>query len=295
VSIRISDSYVAKLLTGDMNRSLSQLLDQQRMAATLRRVNSYADDPRAVASIARLNDLLAANDGYVQNVGRSRALVDGTDAAFQELSAILSELEVIALRESSATANDSTMTVSAEEVDGLLGRMLEVLNASVEGQYLFAGRRTDQAPFVEVGGQVVYRGDDGDIQAATGPHSSIVVNVSGEGFAGPAGYFRVLEDVAAALRAGDQATVLAAVDRIGVLEEDLGRRIIGVGGRQNDLDWAAETLAARDERLRTSLSGEQDADVARLATDLSRTEAAYQASLMVTSKLFQYNLMDFLR
>lgn len=295
MSIRISDSYVAKLLVGDMNRSLSQLLEQQRMASTLRRVNSYADDPRAVASIGRLNDLLAANTGYLENVGRSRTLVDGTDSALQELSGILAEFKVIVLRESSATASETTMTVSAEEVDALLGRMTEVLNASVEGQYLFAGRRTDLAPFVEVGGSVVYRGDDGIIEAATGPHSRIAVNISGEGFAGPAGYFAVLEEVAAALRSGDQATVLAAVDRLETLEQDLGRRMIRVGGRQNDLDWAAETLAARDERLRTSLSNEQDADVARVATDLSRTEAAYQASLMVTSKLFQYNLMDYLR
>ena len=85
MSIRISDSYVAKLLTGDMHRSLAQLVEQQRMAATLRRVNSYADDPRAVASIARLNDLIDANTGYRDNVSRSRVLVDGMDAALQDL------------------------------------------------------------------------------------------------------------------------------------------------------------------------------------------------------------------
>ena len=40
---------------------------------------------------------------------------------------------------------------------------------------------------------------------------------------------------------------------------------------------------------------EQDADVAQIATDLSRTQAAYQASLLVTSRLFEFNLMDYLR
>ena len=57
MSIRISDSYISHLLVGDMNRSLSQLLEQQRMASTLRRVNSYADDPRAVHLPATDRDL----------------------------------------------------------------------------------------------------------------------------------------------------------------------------------------------------------------------------------------------
>lgn len=295
MSIRISDSYVSRLLVGDMNRSLSQLLDQQRMASTLQRVNSYADDPRAVASIARLNDLIDANTGYLDNVGRSRVLVDGMDAALQDLSGILADLKVIALRESSGSASSQTMAATLPEAEALRGRMLEILNTSVEGQYLFAGHMTDTAPFIDAGGTVMYRGDSGEISAATGPHSSLVVNIPGDVFNQAGGYFTAVEDLAAALTSGDTAAVLAVVGSIDQLEAHLGTLMVKVGGRQNDLDWAADTLVARDERLRESLSNEQDADVARVATDLSRAEAAYQASLMVTSKLFEFNLMDFLR
>ena len=265
------------------------------MASTLQRVNSYADDPRAVASIARLNDLIDANTGYQDNVGRSRVLVDGMDAALQDLSGILADLKVIALRESSGSASSQTMAATLPEAEALRGRMLEILNTSVEGQYLFAGHRTDTAPFVDAGGTVMYRGDSGEIAATTGPHSSLVVNIPGDVFNQAGGYFAAVEELTAALSSGDATAVLAVVDSLAQLEEHLGTLMVKVGGRQNDLDWAADTLAARDERLRTSLSNEQDADVARVATDLSRAEAAYQASLLVTSKLFEFNLMSFLR
>lgn len=295
MSIRISDSYISHLLVGDMNRSLSQLLEQQRMASTLRRVNSYADDPRAVASIARLNDLIEANTGYMDNVSRSRSLVDGMDAALQDLSGILADLKVIALRESSGSASGDTMAATLPEAEALRGRMLELLNTSVEGQYLFAGHRTDAAPFTDAAGTVMYRGDDGEITAATGPHSELVVNLPGSVFMEAGGYFAAVEELTAALASVDQDAVLAVVDSLEALEQHLGTLMVEVGGRQNALDWAGDTLVARDERLRESLSLEQDADVARVATDLSQAQAAYEASLMVTSRLFEFNLMDFLR
>ena len=67
------------------------------------------------------------------------------------------------------------------------------------------------------------------------------------------------------------------------------------GGRQNDLDWSEGVLRQRNERLRSNLSLETDVDVAQVASDLSRAETTYQASLLVASKLYQTNLMQYLR
>ena len=79
------------------------------------------------------------------------------------------------------------------------------------------------------------------------------------------------------------------------LSRTLNGLLVKNGGRQNDLDWADGILRQRDERLRTNLSLERDVDVARVAADLSRAQASYQASLLVTSKLFGNNLMQYLR
>lgn len=295
MSIRISDSYISKILVGNLNRSLSQMLEQQRMASTMRRVNSYADDPKAIASIGRLEDLIAGNSNYLGNVGRSRTLIDATDSALQEVSNLLAEVRVIALRESSGIGDGDTMTISADELEALRGQLNEILNTSVEGQYIFGGRRTDIPPFHDAAGTTTYQGDGGEIRSDIGPHSSMAVNIAGQEFMNGAGYFGVIEGLRDALNAQDQAGVLAAVDGLDGLESHLGRLLMKNGGRQNDLDWAESTLMARDERLQSSLAMEQDADVAEIATALSRTEAAYQAGLLVTSKLFEFNLMNYLR
>jgi flagellin-like hook-associated protein FlgL len=503
MSIRITDNYLSAILVGDLNRSLTTLLEQQRMAGSLRRVNSYADDPRAVSTIQRLNSLISQNDSYLANISRSRTLIDGTDMALQDLSGILADVRILAMRESSSLANGDTMANAAFEVDSHLGRMLEVLNTSLEGHYIFAGRRTDEAPFVQNGGSVQYLGDGGEIFGRTGPSSTMPLNIPGNVFMGsqaaslsgtvglgpvlragtlladlnqgegwqpgsiavtpgdgttyridlsgavtvgdvinliqdgtrgavgasidanghglaltgnpplgvnevgdgttaqslgihattlggtllggdirvspdrdtllsdiralagnlplgavditweggtttvdlssaqtlgdvedlfaggtpplelvfhqgtlrvvgpgpeaftlndgdasgaatalgiqgegsPVRLFGVMEDLRAALEAGDKEAVQGVIGELLALSQTVSGLLVRNGGRQNDLDWAEGVLLHRDERLRANLSLERDVDVAQVATDLSRAEASYQASLLVTSRL----------
>jgi flagellar hook-associated protein 3 FlgL len=513
MSIRITDNYLSAILVGDLNRSLNYLFDQQRIAGSLKRVNSYADDPRAVGSIHRLNALIQRNDQYRSNVSRSRTLVDSTDDALQTVSDILADIRVLALRESSALASPASMGNAVVEADNLMGRLLEVLNTSIEGTYLFAGRNSSSTPFTRAGGTVSYLGDDGEILARTGPNSTLALNIPGSVFmgshssllqgtvdlaprldattpladlnlgagwnagsisiangnggvfqvdltgaltvadvlqrintgtsgtvtaavaadgtgiqltgtgpltvaevdggttanslglagtspdnyldgddlrpalsadtllsdiaalagnlplgsiqvAGPNGtttvdlsnavtagdlrtafnnaapglelvidgaglrvtgstpdvftiasaapgdtagilglagqgrpvrLFGLLEDLQASLAAGDKDAVASTVNELLAINTTIAGLMVKTGGRQESLDWAENILVQRDERLRTQLSLEADADVAQLAANLSRAESSYQASLLVTSKLFENNLMMYLR
>lgn len=128
MSIRITDSYMASILLGDLNRSLGNMLDQQRMAGSMRRINSFADDPRAIGTMQRYNALLANNEEYLANVSRNRIIVDATDTALQSISETLIDVRALALRESSAlSANSAAVT----EVDGLIDRMMEIGRAHV--------------------------------------------------------------------------------------------------------------------------------------------------------------------
>ena len=126
---------------------------------------------------------------------------------------------------------------------------------------------------------------------ASGTASAL--GISGEGT--PVRLFGVMEDLQASLLAGDKEAVASAVSEILALGRTVTGLLVKTGARQNDLDWAERILLHRDERLQTNLSLERDVDVARVAADLSRAEASYQASLLVTSKLFENNLIQYLR
>jgi flagellar hook-associated protein 3 FlgL len=513
MSIRITDGYLSSILINDLNHSLNAMFKQQVMAGSMRRVNSYADDPRAVSTIQRYDALIAQNDAYIGNVTRSRILVDASDTALQSVSDILSGVRVIALRESSALATEESMNTSVVEVDNLINQLLDILNSSVEGTHIFAGSQTNVPPFVRNGDTVLYQGNDEEYSSRTGPSSTMTVNIPGDVFVGaqsaslagtvdlapriqgttlltdlnmgagwepgaiqiedgtgtryqvdltgavtvgqviaavstgtggnvtmavspdgsslqlsgtgpltitengagttaaslgingtttgstftgrdvrpvanaavplaniealsgslplgsievewqgattvidlssattlgdlntlvaaavpgmeveirdtglvvlagapepfiirnadatntasalgisgtgsPVRLFGVLADLKAALMAGDKTNVRNITGELESLEGMVYRLMMRVGGRQTDLDWAESLLRQRDERLQANLSLEQDVDVAAVASDLSRAETSYQASLMVTSRLYEMNLMDFLR
>jgi flagellin-like hook-associated protein FlgL len=513
MSIRVTDSYLSSILVGDLNRSLGAMLKQQRMAGSMRRVNSFADDPRAVGTIQRYNALISNNDEYIKNITRSRIIVDGTDVALQNISEVLSDVRVISLRESSALGTARSMATTVVEVTNLANRLMDVLNTTVEGNYIFAGRAVQRPPFVRSNGSVIYQGDNQQTQSRTGPNSMMGVNIPGNVFMGsqsstlggsvdmapriqpatllsdldlgrgwtagsisltdgtgsvwevdlsgaltiadvtsaiatatggavtagidasgksltlagtgpltvgeagggttaaslglnansdanlltgrdirpaaqgttlladvqslagklplgvinvawqgstyavdlsaattlddlrtafnstvpgmeleirdsglavigsspelftitnadatnsatalgihgdgnPVRLFGLLEDLQAALAAGDKDKIRGAMNELSALEGTISQLTMTNGGRQTDLDWADGVLRQRDERLRGNLSLEYDADVAQVAADLSRAETSYQASLLVTSKLYQMNLMQYLR
>ena len=512
MSIRVTDSYLSSILIGDLNRSLSYMLEQQRMAGSMKRVNSFADDPRAVGTIQRYNALIANNNDYSKNVNRSRIIVDATDVALQNISEAMADVRVITMRESSALGTAQSMATTQVEVENLANRLMDVLNTTVEGNYIFSGRDVKTPPYVRSGTSVVYQGDDKEIFSRTGPNSTMAVNIPGDVFMGsrsstlggtvdmapriagttllndldlgagwspggitisdgsgtvwevdlaglttiddvlteintatggaitaginstgtgltfngigplaisevddgttaaslgindnsvgniltgrdirpvaeettnladiealagklplgtvdvawqgttynvdlsaaatlgdlrtifngavpgmelmirdsalavvgsspelfsitnadatnsasalgivgdgtPVRLFGLLEDLQAALAAGDKESIRGAINELTALEDNVYQLMMKNGGRQNDLDWADQVLNQRNERLRSNLSLEYDADIAQVASDLSRAETSYQASLLVTSKLYQTNLMQFL-
>ena len=513
MTLRITDSYLSSILVRDLNQSLGRMLDQQIMAGSMRRVNSYADDPRSVGAIQRYNDLINNNDQYLRNVERSRIIVDGTDVALQNISDVLADVRVIALRESSAIATSSSQSTSMIEVDNLVNRLMDVLNTTVEGTYIFSGQRTDAPAFERSGDAILYQGDSNEITSRTGPNTTMTVNIPGDVFMGsrsavlggtvnlaprlqgttslteinsgagwesgsisltdglgnnyivdltsaltvqdvidtintetggvisaalradgsgleltgsdsidveevgggstaaslgisedseggiltgrdirtvadaatalgdienlagslplglmevnyqgstytvdlsgavtlgdlvstfnaavpgmelairdssialisgspesfevlnadatdtatalgvagsgtPVRLFGLLEDLKAALQAGDKSAIRGSLNELTAVEDTIYQLMMRNGGRQTDLDWSEGILRQRDERLRGNLSLEYDADIAAVAAELSRAEASYQASLLVTSRLYESNLMQYLR
>jgi flagellin-like hook-associated protein FlgL len=115
-----------------------------------------------------------------------------------------------------------------------------------------------------------------------------------EGMGSPVRLFGMLEDLKASLAAHDKDAIRGALTELGAIESMIQSQMIKLGGREDDLDWAESLLRQRDEQLRAKLSVERDADVAQVSADLSQAQMSYQASLLVTSRLYQSNLLEYL-
>lgn len=184
MTLRISENYLSQVLVGDLNRSLGRMLQLQRQAGSMRRINSFADDPRGVGNIQRYTALLASNDQYLRNISRSQIMIESSDTAMQDMSSVLASVRELVLLQSSAGASPTSQQTAAIEVDNMINRLLDVLNTSVEGNYLFSGHKTTTTPFVRNGDTVAYQGDEGVIYTQSGPKSRVPVTIPGSAFLG---------------------------------------------------------------------------------------------------------------
>lgn len=210
MGLRITDSYMARLMVRGMQGNLAQMLRYQQMNSTMRRINAYADDPRGVGAIQRYDTLISVNSQYLKNLERARTFVEATDTALMDIVEVLRDARDVAMRESSAGGTNTSNDQAAEEVTSLISRLMNTLNANVESNFLFGGYRTDLTPFIEVEGHVQYQGDAGEITTQIGPHTLTAVNIPGSELIGSASaVLRGTEDVAPPLTA---ATLLAGLN-----------------------------------------------------------------------------------
>jgi flagellin-like hook-associated protein FlgL len=132
-------------------------------------------------------------------------------------------------------------------------------------------------------------------EVTNAPGSTAASDLGLVGSGTPARLFGVFEDVRAALEAHDRDALRALFAEMGAVEDGVLGLLVKTGGREVLLDWMKTILQTRDEQLQANRSRERDADLIESASELSKAEAAYQASLLAASRLFEVNLMSYLR
>lgn len=153
---------------------------------------------------------------------------------------------------------------------------------------------------------MVYRGDGNDSQISVGEGQTVTANVRGHQFflgdsnmdgttdSGRVSLFGTLENFKFALEDDDQAAIQTIIDQVnqsvGTMSEGQGV----IGGRLNMVESAKNDLSQRSITIEGLRSQIEDADMATAITNLSATEAVYQATLGTAARVLQRSLLDYL-
>ncbi|AEG15364.1 flagellar hook-associated protein 3 [Desulfofundulus kuznetsovii DSM 6115] len=109
------------------------------------------------------------------------------------------------------------------------------------------------------------------------------------------GVFDVLINLAQSLKDGDVAGVQRSIGELNDQLDHILRYRVQVGARTNHFESVRSQLQDQEVRLTQVLSNLEDADVARVAVDLSRQQLAYQAALAAGARILETSLLDYLR
>ncbi len=175
----ISPALQSQTLMDNMQRTNGEMLKLQEQLSTGKRVNRPSDEPTAVGSIMSLRTALERVDQRLKNLEHTGAVLNNTDAALSDVSALLLEAESIASSQIGITANPDTRANQAVVIEAHLTELMEIANREHQGVHLFAGRASTEPPIESSGNGFRYVGGTDNLQADLDLRTSLGVNTNG--------------------------------------------------------------------------------------------------------------------
>jgi len=243
---RVTDNLLAAQVLRNLNRGMVRLSDLQEQVSTGRRFSRPADDPIGYGAALDFRARIEAQDRYIRNADRALSNLSETETELRSLDDIVARARELTLQAGSAGMSDNTWNALADEIGQLFDQTLQIANSSGTGGYLFAGDRTNVAPFRLVegpgGSYVEYLGDSGERMVEIARGTTVSTSVNGlEAFLGGG------LELAAGAAVLDPAATLASQLTSAVPPPSSGS--FTINGAVIDVDLAVDSLADLRDRI----------------------------------------------
>jgi flagellar hook-associated protein 3 FlgL len=158
----------------------SQLAKTQEQISSGKRVVTPSDDPVAAARILQLESEQARVKQYQKNIDGAVSSLDLEESQLESVEGILVRVRELTVQAGSGALSFSERQAIAEELETRLAELGGLANTrSASGEYIFGGYKGEQEPFVRVGNDFTYRGDDGQRLVQVASSTQVAVNDSG--------------------------------------------------------------------------------------------------------------------
>ena len=142
-----------------------------------------------------------------------------------------------------------------------------------------------------------YQGDSNSVAVEIGDGKTVGTNITGsQVFSGPTvNLFTVFQDFHQALATNDENGVETAIANLDSALSQVTNARADIGSRVNRLDTVKESLSLVTVNTETLRSNFEDADFAKVASELTTLQVNLEASLAVLTRQYETSLLNFLR
>ncbi|MCC6158383.1 MAG: flagellar hook-associated protein FlgL [Deltaproteobacteria bacterium] len=276
----------------NVNQNRERYMNAQEALITNKKVNRPSDDPVGAARITGTRNQIGRFEQFQRNVGYARNFATLMESALSSVADDLTRARELATDINGGTAATTDFQAAAAEIAGIFQSVLKSANARDDRRYIFAGYETLTPPFDGVGAYSGGTGQSIDIEVTSA--NFVTINRGGdEVFKGPIDVFQVLTDLEAAIAAGDQTQISALIPQV----EDAIEQVVGarsaIGAVTSAIDRAENANSEMNELMNKILSDAEDVDIAKATADFALMEQVYQATLLVSNRVVQQNLLDY--
>ncbi len=294
--MRVTDSLRVGNLKRNIEAGLSNLNTVQNQIATGKRLNTVSDDPTGASQALALRATLVDNAQYQTNADAARSFLSASDGALSNATNALQEARTIAVQGANGTQTPQTLQALGAQVTGLIRQLTQDANADIHGKYLFGGTSTQsppfQAPTTGTDPTPTYAGNSGAVSAILGRNNTLQLNTPGNQAFG--GAFKALQDLQNNLASGNQAAISASIGAVDAQVIAVSSVRASAGAKLNDVTLLKQNLTRAQGEYQASDDNIESVDLAQAYVQLQSAQNVYQASLVTTSKAFQYSLASYL-
>jgi len=181
MTVRLSTSMIFQSGMKSMMESQNDVYRSQEQIATGKRLLSASDDPAASSAILQLRDAKAQNEQYQLNADAADAQLAFQETVYGDITNTLQRVRDLIIQGNSDTTSQADRTIIAGEIETLRNSLFDTANSKdINGDYLFAGNKSDTIPFSETANVVSYQGDEGVRELKIGASRNVAVNDNGK-------------------------------------------------------------------------------------------------------------------
>lgn len=288
--MRVTNSMVLRSTLRDLNGSLARLQNTQADLSTGRTIRKVSDDPGRASSAMATRQQIRRAEQQARTLADAQSWLYAADTALVAGLDMMTRLKQLAvLAGNQGIANESSREAIATEIRGIRDELLSLANTRYGDRTIFSGNQPGPA-FDATG---TYVGDSGAVVRDIAPNTSVTVNMTGDQVFGDV--FQVLDQLAAAIAAGDTDGIAAQHAALDGAATRLGAAAAEIGARATRVDTVKVRADAELTNLRSLLSELEDTDIAEALVRVKAEENAYTASLMAASRVIPPSLLDYLR
>ncbi len=316
--MRVTTKMLTQSLINNVNVNLKNMEEYQNQVSTGKKITQPSDDPIATAQLLSTKSAIKAQEQYRRNMEDASGWLETTDGALEQANDVLQRVRELAVAGATGTLPEESMGALADEIDNLVGEMVQVANTNYAGRFIFGGGKTGTSPFKitskdseEKTTEVQFINTtfnesllDETYQQNIEIESGVTIDVAAgrttfhndvTGNDNINAVFEKMIELRIALDAGDQDAVSSLIDDFDKLIDNVLSERAVVGAKSKRLESALERSSSYELDLTKLVSRLEDTDYAKASIGFNTQQTIYESSLAVGAKIIQPSLVNFLK
>jgi flagellar hook-associated protein 3 FlgL len=299
---------MATNVLNNLSNDLQSMQTAENQESTGLAVTLPSDNPLATSQIMSLNTSISMQGMYYSNMQSASSFLSTTDSALSDTVSSLQQVQSLVTEGANGTENAGDMSTIGQQVNQVIGQLVQTGNTMNGSQYVFGGTQTTTPPLAtttDASGDitaVTYQGNSGQINYEVAQGVQMTVNTNGNDLfqttgsttTGNTTMFNTLIGIKDDLTNDDTTDLSSSLTQLTDIITNVESQQATVGAQEDRLSSAMTRNQSDNTAMTTTLSNLQDVDMDQASVDFSEKSNVYQAALEVAAKMITPTLVDYL-